>query len=87
MLAQLPGVTFAARGSIVDAAAIGRTRSYIKRACQAQIAGGGFAIVEVLANCPVGWAMTPAASMDWLRDRVMPEYPVGVLVDHTEQRT
>ena len=30
--------------------------------------------------------MTPLESMDWLRDRVIPEYPVGVLTDHTEIR-
>jgi len=86
MLAQLPGVTFAARGSVVDPAAIGRTRGYLKRACQAQLEGGGFSIVEILSNCPVGWGMTPVESMDWLRDRVIPEYPVGVLADHTELR-
>jgi 2-oxoglutarate ferredoxin oxidoreductase subunit beta len=86
MLAMLPGVAFAARGSVVDAAAIGRTRGYIKRACQAQLEGGGFSIVEILSNCPVGWGMTPVDSMDWLRDRVIPEYPVGILADHTEIR-
>jgi 2-oxoglutarate/2-oxoacid ferredoxin oxidoreductase subunit beta len=83
---MLPGVSFAARGSVVDAAAIGKTRSYLKRACQAQLEGGGFAIVEILSNCPVGWGMTPVDSMDWLRDRVIPEYPVGVLADHHEIR-
>ncbi|MFN8623894.1 MAG: thiamine pyrophosphate-dependent enzyme [Chloroflexota bacterium] len=86
MLAMLPGVSFAARGSVVDAAAIGKTRGYLKRACQAQLEGGGFAIVEILSNCPVGWGMTPVDSMDWLRDRVIPEYPVGVLADHHEIR-
>jgi 2-oxoglutarate ferredoxin oxidoreductase subunit beta len=86
MLVQLPGVSFAARGSVVDASAIGKTKSYLKRACQAQLEGSGFAIVEILSNCPVGWGMTPLDSMDWLRDRVIPEYPVGVLVDHHEIR-
>lgn len=86
LLAQLPGVSFAARGSVVDAAAIGRTRGYLKRACQAQLEGDGFAIVEVLANCPVGWGMNAVASMDWLRDHVIPEFPVGVLADHSEIR-
>lgn len=86
MLAQLPGVSFAARGSVVDAAAVGKTRGYLKRACQAQLEGGGFAIVEILSNCPVGWGMNPVESMDWLRDRVIPEYPVGILADHTEIR-
>lgn len=87
MLALLPGVAYAARGSLADAAAIGRTRSYLRRACQAQLEGAGFAIVEVLANCPVGWGMTPPESMAWLKDRVVPEFPCGVLMDRCEQHT
>jgi 2-oxoglutarate ferredoxin oxidoreductase subunit beta len=86
MLAVLPGVAYAARGSVVDAAAIGRTRSYVRRACQTQLEGTGFALVEVLSNCPVGWGMTPVESMDWLRHRVMAEYPCGVLMDRCEAR-
>jgi 2-oxoglutarate/2-oxoacid ferredoxin oxidoreductase subunit beta len=85
MLAMLPGVTFAARGSVADAGAIGRTRGWIKRACQAQLDGEGFSIVEVLSNCPVGWGMTPVESMDWLRESVVPVYPVGVIVDRKGQ--
>jgi 2-oxoglutarate ferredoxin oxidoreductase subunit beta len=83
MLAVLPGVAYAARGSIADAASIGRTRQYLKKACEVQLAGTGFAIVEVLSNCPVGWGMTPVDSMAWLTDHVMPVYPVGVIVDRT----
>jgi len=83
MLAVLPGVAYAARGSIADAASIGRTRQYLKKACEVQLAGSGFAIVEVLSNCPVGWGMTPVDSMAWLTDHVMPVYPVGVIVDRT----
>jgi len=83
MLAVLSGVAYAARGSVADAASIGKTRQYLKKACQVQHAGTGFAIVEVLSNCPVGWGMTPVDSMVWLTDHVMPVYPVGVIVDRT----
>jgi 2-oxoglutarate ferredoxin oxidoreductase subunit beta len=54
----------------------------IKKACQAQLAGAGFAIVEVLSNCPVGWGMTAPESMDHLAE-VSEVYPLGVLVDRT----
>jgi 2-oxoglutarate ferredoxin oxidoreductase subunit beta len=85
MLATLPGVAYAARGAVADPATIGRTRGYIKRACQAQLEGTGFAIVEVLSPCPVGWGMTPVHAGEWLQERVMPEFPTGVFVDHSEQ--
>ena len=83
MLAVLPGVAYAARGSVADAQAIGRTKQYLKKACQVQIDHGGFAIVEVLTNCPIGWGMTPVQSMAHLRDDVVPVYPPGVIVDRT----
>jgi 2-oxoglutarate ferredoxin oxidoreductase subunit beta len=84
MLAQLPGVAYAARGSVADAALIGRLKAMIRRACQVQLEGAqgsGFAIVEVLSNCPVGWGMTPQQSLDHLKTVVSQVYPLGVMVD------
>ena len=80
MLAVLPGVAYAARGSVADPAHVGKTRAMIRRACQAQLDGEGFAIVEVLSNCPVGWNMTAHESMEHLRE-VAEVYPPGVLID------
>jgi 2-oxoglutarate ferredoxin oxidoreductase subunit beta len=80
MLALVPGVAYAARGSLADAAAIGKTRAMLKRACEVQLEGTGFALVEVLANCPVGWGMTPQESIDHLAT-VAETYPLGVFVD------
>ena len=52
MLAVLPGVAYAARGSVADAASIGRTKRYLRRACEVQLEGRGFAIVEVISELP-----------------------------------
>jgi 2-oxoglutarate ferredoxin oxidoreductase subunit beta len=87
MLALLPGVAYAARGSIVDPAAIGKTKAFLRKACEVQLADAGFAIVEVLSNCPVGWGMTPRESMEWLGRAVAEVYPPGVLVDRTKPPT
>jgi len=83
MLAVLPGVIFAARGSVADAQSIGKTKQYLKKACQVQLDGLGFAIVEVLSNCPVGWGMDPVASVERLREVVAEVYAPGVIVDRT----
>ena len=85
MLAIMPGVAYAARGSVVDAPAIGRTRQYLRRACEVQLEGRGFSIVEVISNCPVGWGMTPTESIERLRDVVAKEYRPGVIVDGTRE--
>jgi len=80
MLALLPGVTYAARGTLVDPSSIGKAKAMLKRAMQVQLAGGGFSIVEILSNCPVGWGMTAPESMAHLA-QVAKTYPIGVLVD------
>lgn len=81
MLALLPGVTYAARGSIATPADIGRTKAMLKRAFGTQLAGGGLSIVEVLSTCPVGWNMTPPEAMEHVARDVVQTYPLGVLVD------
>ena len=85
MLAMLPGVAYAARGTLADSASIGKLRAMLKRAMQMQLDDEGFAIVEVLANCPVGWNMTAQQSIDHLKE-VADTYPVGVIVDRPKTR-
>ncbi len=80
MLALLPGVAYAARGTLADAGSIGKVRAMLRRAMDVQLRDAGFAIVEVLSNCPVGWNMTPAESIAHLQT-VAETYPVGVIVD------
>jgi 2-oxoglutarate ferredoxin oxidoreductase subunit beta len=81
MLAVLPGVSYAARGSIADPAQIGRTKAMLRRAFEVQLAGGGLSIVEILSTCPVGWSMTASEAMDHLANDVVATYPLGVIVD------
>jgi len=81
MLAQLPGVSYATRGTLADAASIGKLKAMIRRACEIQLEGGGFSIVEVLSNCPVGWGMTPQQSLEHLKGPVVEAFPVGLIVD------
>lgn len=80
MLAILPGVAYAARGTVADAGSIGKLKAMLRRACEIQLAGDGFAIVEALSNCPVGWGMTAPESIVHLAE-VARTYPVGVILD------
>jgi len=81
MLALLPGVGYAARGSIAEPASIGKAKAMIRRACEIQVADRAFAIVEILSTCPVGWGMTPRESACHLAEDVPATYPLGVIVD------
>ncbi len=83
MISLLPGVAYAARGSVADPSLIGKTKAMLRRAAEAQLAGEGFALVEVLSNCPVGWNMTAQESIAHLAE-VSRTYPLGVLVDRAK---
>jgi 2-oxoglutarate ferredoxin oxidoreductase subunit beta len=85
MLALVPGVSYAARGSIADPSAVGRTKALIRRAFEVQLAGGGMSIVEVLSTCPVGWGMTPVEAMEHVASTVVGTYPLGVFVDRMKE--
>jgi 2-oxoglutarate ferredoxin oxidoreductase subunit beta len=86
MLALVPGVAYAARGTIATPSWIGKTKAMLRRAFEAQLSGSGLSIVEVLSTCPVGWDMTPADAMEHVLDEVTKVYPLGVIVDRTPSR-
>ena len=77
MLALLPGVAYAVRRSMHSPAEMRKTRKAIRTAFEAQERGLGLAIVEVLSSCPTNWHMGPQESLDYIRDRVTVEYPLG----------
>jgi 2-oxoglutarate ferredoxin oxidoreductase subunit beta len=46
-------------------------------ALQAQMAGLGLSMVEFLSSCPTNWHMAPTDALAWVRDVMMPYYPLG----------
>ena len=39
----------------------------------------GFTFIEVLSTCPTNWGMTPLKAVDWLKENMIPYYPLGVI--------
>ncbi len=85
MLSTLDGVALAARVSVDSPKNVNQAKKMIKKAFQNQIEGKGFSIVEVLSTCPTNWGMKPTEALQWLRDSMMPYYPLGIYKD-TEAR-
>jgi 2-oxoglutarate ferredoxin oxidoreductase subunit beta len=54
-----------------------KTKQYIRKALEAQMAGVGFTMVEVLSPCPTNWGMEPVQAMEWLEKNMIPAYPLG----------
>jgi len=81
MRSTLEGTALAARVSVDTPKAVMNAKKMIKKAFQNQIDGKGFSIVEVLSTCPTNWGMTPTDALQWLRDNMIPYYPLGTYKD------
>lgn len=85
MLSSLEGTAYAERVSVDDVKNIKKAKAAIKKAFENQIAGRGFSIVEVLSTCPTNWGLSPVESLDWLRENMIPHYPLGVYKDISKE--
>jgi 2-oxoglutarate ferredoxin oxidoreductase subunit beta len=81
MLATLDGVALAQRVSVDSPKNVRAAKRAIKKAFQYQVDGVGYSMIEVVSTCPTNWGLSPEAALDWLRDNMLPYYPLGVYRD------
>jgi 2-oxoglutarate ferredoxin oxidoreductase subunit beta len=81
MVSQLPGVVYAERVSCNTPAHARKAKRAIKKAFEIQAKDLGTTFIEVASNCPSGWKCTPVDSLEWLKNRVFPYFPLGVFKD------
>ncbi|MBE6757604.1 MAG: 2-oxoglutarate oxidoreductase [Ruminococcaceae bacterium] len=81
MLSQLDGATYLERVTVTDVKQVRNAKRAIKKAFQNQLDGKGFSLVEVLSTCPSNWGKTPVQSIEWLKENMIPYYPLGVYKD------
>ena len=77
MLATIEGATFVERVSLDTPANIRKAKMATKKSFENQIAGKGFSIVEMLTSCTTNWGISPTESHQWIRDYLIPYYPMG----------
>jgi len=81
MIAQLDGAYYIERVSVDKVAAVAKAKKAIKKAFQNAIDGKGFNLIEVLSICPTNWGLSTEESLNWLRENMIPYYPLGVKKD------
>ncbi len=81
VLSQLKAPQLLVRTTVDTPANVIKTRKYIKQAFQNQIDGKGFSLVEIVTTCPTNWGYTPKGAIDFLRNDMLKEFPVGVYRD------
>jgi 2-oxoglutarate ferredoxin oxidoreductase subunit beta len=85
LLATLEGSRYIARGAVTTPGNARKTKSYLKKALEAQIRGVGFTLVEILSPCPTNWGMEPVKAVEWLEQRMIPVFPLGEIKNTLEE--
>jgi len=86
LLSTLDGCVYAERVAAVDVPNILKAKKAVKKAFELQNAGAGFTFVEVLSTCPTNWGLTPLEAVGWLKENMIPYYPLGVYADRAEAK-
>jgi len=77
ILAQLPAVKYIERVSLHSPQEILKAKKALNTAFQNQLDKSGFSLVEVLSPCPTYWGMTPKQSLEWIKEVIIKEFPLG----------
>ena len=81
LLSTLDGVAYLERVTVDTPKNVRAAKKAIKKAFQTQIDGVGYSMVEVVSTCPTNWGLTPQKSFEWMRENMLPYYPLGVYKD------
>jgi len=78
MLATLDGPSYIARCSLADVKNVKNAKKAILKAFENQKNGKGFSFVELLSTCPTNWHMSPVQALDYVKNQMTEQYPLGV---------
>ena len=81
MLSELEGPEYLARVAVNNVKNVKAAGRAIEKAFKNQIEGKGFSLVEVISACPTNWGMTPQKALEWIDEKMIPYYPLGVYRD------
>ena len=81
ILNQLTAPCYLARTSCNTPANVARTKDAIRKAFRNQLAGKGFSMVEIVTSCPTNWGLDPLEALDFLEEKMLREFPLGVVRD------
>ncbi len=86
MLSTLDGPEYITRVAVNNVKNIKVAKQAIKKAFQNQLDGKGFSLVEVISSCPTNWGMTPQKALEWIDEKMIPYYPLGVYKDRSADK-
>ncbi len=81
LLSTLDGVAYLERVTVDTPKSVRNAKKAIRKAFDTQIAKKGYSLVEVVSTCPTNWGLTPSEAFAWMRENMLPYYPLGVYKD------
>jgi len=78
LLATLDGAVYVERVALNSPANINKAKKAVQKAFDVQEKKLGFSFVEFVSTCPTNWGLSPIAAMDFLKEQMLPFYPLGV---------
>jgi 2-oxoglutarate ferredoxin oxidoreductase subunit beta len=85
LLATLEGPSFISRTALDSYKNLAVTKKAIETSFRYQIAGKGFSLVEILSPCPVDWDLSPREALQWIREHMIPVFPLGTFRDNVRE--
>ena len=81
LLATLDGAKYIERVSVHTPLNVTKAKKAIRKALEVQKAGIGFSLIEVISSCPTNWGLTPNDALTFIKEKMIPYYPLGVFKD------
>ncbi len=80
-IGQLDGPVYVERCALFDNKQRTRAKKAIKKALRLQVERKGLGFVEILSECPTHLKLTPAETEQWVKENMVPVFPLGVKKD------
>ena len=85
LLSELEGATYLERVAVNNVKNVKNAKKAIKKAFENQVNNKGFSLIEVVSTCPTNWGLTPVKALEWVDEKMIPYYPLGVYKDRSAE--
>ncbi len=77
MLSVISPESYITRVAVHDVKHITQAAKATRRAFEVQLNNEGFSMVEYLSMCPTQWKVGPVQALNWVKEKMIPYYPLG----------
>ena len=78
LISTLDGAVYVERVALNSPGNVNKAKKAVQKAFDVQQKKLGFSFVEFVSTCPTNWGLSPIAAMDFLKEQMLPFYPLGV---------